>query len=350
MDVNDLLLLDLPGKASGNFPRSDNDGATAANNNNNNPPARFHTIPFSKTPSSDPLWTILLNHATDILGTTTLSSKHSPPVAMEVGMHSATQCLEAAAAGLHVHCVEPSPASFQRVLNQVDASPHKARVSLYQKAASSTSQGTVNFKSSGGTGDHVGEFDMWRMKANTDLEHFKGQEKIVQVPQIRLDDIVQQQIIQPKQADSVFALKIDTQGFEPFVLEGLSQSLVQHQIKFLLMEYWPRGIDLHAGTPDACSGVKMLQHLVTAGYTLYALAVHAHPKAPYGYQTVLHERPLDDLQANCLWYLKLEQQFPSEEYKMGYWSDVLAVAPNFGHSHNNQTEFAAQLGRWLRGG
>jgi len=46
----------------------------------------------------------------------------------------------------------------------------------------STSEGTVDFKSTGGTGDHVGEFDMWRMKKTTDTKDLKG--NIVQVPQV----------------------------------------------------------------------------------------------------------------------------------------------------------------------
>ena len=152
----------------------------------------------------------LSNHATDIVG-----EHKNPGVAMEVGMHSANQCLEAAKAGLKAHCFEPSPTSFQRVKNQVEAQEMniRKRVTIYNQAASSTSEGTIEFKSSGGTGDHVGGFDMWKMKASTDENDLKGE--IVQVPQVRLDDVVS------LQTDGVFALKVDTQGFEPIVFSGL---------------------------------------------------------------------------------------------------------------------------------
>jgi len=292
---------------------------------------RLYTIPGG--PNSDDLWTILVNHASDFT-----AGNQRPGVAMEVGMHSAKQCLEAAKAGLEAHCFEPSPTSFERVKYQVNSEEQEVRnrVAIYNKAASGTSEGTVDFKSSGGTGDHVGEFDMWRMKKTTDTNDMKGG-KIVRVPQVRLDDIVS------KQEDGVFVLKVDTQGFEPVVFSGLSESLKQHKIKYILMEYWPRGMDLQAGKQDACVAADLLSNLVEAGYTLYALSVIAHPKAPQGYKRVVNDRPVDDLRENCQWYFDLEKKFPSDEYKMGYWSDVLAVAPNMSL---NQEQLMTNLQKW----
>lgn len=112
---------------------------------------------------------LLVNHAADIAG----STNKRIGVAMEVGMHRARQCSIAAKAGLEAHCFEPSPVSFERVKNQVQQESQEVqedRVKLYNRAASETSEGTVDFKSSGGTGDHVGEFDLWRMEKTTD-EH-----------------------------------------------------------------------------------------------------------------------------------------------------------------------------------
>lgn len=224
------------------------------------------------------------------------------------------------------------------------------RVHLYNVAAGGTSEGFVPFTSSGGTGDHVGGHNMWTMTTN-DLEHPKDDsygypvaprkpvedgankllpgeidlrkknQEIIQVPSMRLDDIVE------KTADGVFLLKVDTQGFEPTVLSGLTKSLTQHNVQYLLMEYWPRGMDLLAGEKDACIGAKLLQTLVDNGYTLYALNVQAHPKAPQGWKSLVSSRPMDNLQENCRWYFSVEDKLPSVEYKMGYWSDILAVAP-----------------------
>lgn len=183
-----------------------------------------------------------MNHAADI--------DNDSNVAMEVGMQSAIQCLEAANAGLEAHCFEPSPNSFERVKKQVEKQDTIVRdlVTIDNRAASGTSEGTVDFKSSGGTCDHVGEFDMWRMKKMTANKDMKDG-KIVQMPQVRLDDIVGQ-------------IK---------VFSGLSESLRHHKIKFILMEYWPRGMDLHADNHhDACVAADLLSNtLVRPSHTVH---------------------------------------------------------------------------------
>ena len=152
-------------------------------------------------------------------------------------------------------------------------------------------------------------------------ETAKGAE-LVQVPSMRLDDIIM------NLSEKIFLAKVDTQGFEPMVLSGLTKSLEEHRIQFLLMEYWPRGMDLLAGEPDACVGAKLLQSLVNSGYTLFELKVAAHPRAPQGWKKLVDTRPFTSLEENCRWYFNVEKQLPSEEYKMGYWSDVVAVAPD----------------------
>ena len=254
-------------------------------------------------------------------GSQLLSKNKNPGVVMEVGMHRAVQCLQAAKAGLQAHCVEPSPTSFQRVQGAVKRASKEAqdRVHLYNVAAGETSEGTVPFKGTGGTGDHVGDFDMWNMKAGASTQDTKA--TVVQVPSMRLDDIV-------NKVESVFLLKVDTQGFEPKVFAGLSESLKEHKIKYVIFEYWPRGMDLLAGKDRACVAARLLQDFSDMGYTLYALTgAEAHPKAPKGWNNAIKDRPLDNAMDNCLWYYKVEELFPSDEYKMGYWSDVLAVAP-----------------------
>ncbi|GAX27891.1 hypothetical protein FisN_21Hh241 [Fistulifera solaris] len=243
-----------------------------------------------------------------------------PGIVMEVGMHRAIQCMNAAKAGFHAHCVEPSPNSFQRVQNAVLKAPAdvQERIHLYQVAASSSSEGTVPFTSSGGTGDHVGGHDMWAMEEKQQENDPKAQ--VIQVPTKKLDDIVIPN-------EKAFLLKVDTQGFEPTVFSGLTESLAQHKIQYVLTEFWPRGMDLLAGRPNECIGAQLLETFLKYGYTLYAMPVAAHPLAPRGWTSIVPQRPLHNVQAFCEWYFYVERAFPSKDYKMGYWSDILAVAP-----------------------
>lgn len=272
--------------------------------------------------NADDVWNALVDEGVN------LQKKSKTPIAvMEVGVHRATQCMHAAKSGLQAHCVEPSPKSFQRIQNAVRQAPTdvSSRINLYNVAAGPSSEGSVAFTSTGGTGDHVGKHDMWRMEQET-LPDDKSS-TIINIPSKKMDDIIQHGDMSSAN-NEVFLLKVDTQGFEPAVFSGLQESLKQHKIKFILTEYWPRGMDLLMGQPtDTCMGAKMLQMLTDYGYTLYTMPTVAHPMAGGRWKGGAPPLPLDDLEANCRWYFDLEIANPLEGYKMGYWSDILAVAP-----------------------
>lgn len=246
----------------------------------------------------------------------------SAGIVMEVGMQHATQCINAAKAGFHVHCVEPSPYSFERVQKDVSKTPLniQERIHLYQIAAGSTSEDVVPYiVSSHGKGDQREGHDMWAVVGQPQENDPNAQ--VIQIPTMRLDDIVLPNI-------QTFLLKVDTHGFEPTVFSGLTESLAQHKIQYILTEFWPRGIDLSAGKSDECIGADLLEDFLLYKYTLYALPVMAHPGAPRGWESLAAHRPLHNIQDYCEWYFQLEHALPSNDYRMGYWSNILAVAPN----------------------
>mmetsp|Transcript_54850 Transcript_54850/g.66085 ORF Transcript_54850/g.66085 Transcript_54850/m.66085 type:complete len:197 (+) Transcript_54850:2-592(+) len=178
---------------------------------------------------------------------------------------------------------------------------------------------------------------MWKMEK---LDGAKS-EHIVEVESVRLDDVISNNI---SPNNDIWIAKIDVQGYEPFVFQGLSESIQRRRIKFILFEYWPKGMDLQGNDNDnICeSSVNILNRLVDAGYILFALHVTVHPhsyaspntkqKGPEAFGKklgdVVNERPLDDFMENCRWYYKLDETFPMEDYFMGFWSDIIAVAPN----------------------
>merc|ERR1719223_586695 len=128
-------------------------------------------------------------------------------------------------------------------------------------------------------------------------------------------------------------IKIDTQGFEPTVFSGLTESLNNHRIQFIRFEYWPKGMDLMAGRDTKCDTVlNLFKKLLNAGYTLHGTNGESHPvgrnKQIGNLLKSKTERPFNNLRQNCMWFYELEERFPIDGYKMGYWSDILAVAPN----------------------
>ena len=269
------------------------------------------------------IWDALLKEGTVLLEQKRLSKN---TIVMEVGMNRAVSCLQAAQAGFEAHCFEPSPASYQVCLVEVkryerqqkDGRNITGRVHIYNAAAGSKSNGTIHFLRSKSTGAHVIQED--------ELSKY-AKEEVAEVPMMRLDDVV-------SKFDGAFLIKVDVQGFEPEIFRGLSESIANHKVQYMLLEYWPRGMDRMASSPDANKfqvSVQLLKELADAGYTLFQLKVQYHPGEPWGNRTnrVAHshgEYPPAELVEHCQWFYDMEEQLPFA-YHHGYWTDIFAVAP-----------------------
>ena len=299
---------------------------------------------FNMPINADDAWKFLLMEGAQMMKT-----NKAPLAAMEVGMHRATQCIRAAEFEFQAYCVEPSPKSFEICEKAVRSRNQDVqdRIHLYNVAAGSTSGIEVDFVASGSTGDSVGEVesDMWTMtkKRRTPGSTNTNGRNIVKVKTSTLDDLISKNI---SPGTEIFVAKIDVQGFEPYVFQGLSESIQQNRIMFILFEYWPKGMDFIMDEPFDGDGickasVKILENLINAGYKLFALNHEVHPhsfshrqsKQPNATSykklfSVVDQRPLDNLMKNCMWYYKLEREiFPQEDYFIGFWSDFIAVSP-----------------------
>jgi FkbM family methyltransferase len=250
-------------------------------------------------------------------------------ISLFILQHSIRQCAQAALLGYRSHCFEPSPKSFQRITRQnasLDSSV-SSLITLYNRAVGATTGEQLSFSGGGGTGDHVGEgLDVWAMTrtaSSTIHKNNSSSDKTVMVETIKLDDI----ILLHKH---VFVIKIDTQGFEPAVFAGLDKSLRAKRVSFVLFEYWPRGMDFMNNRDGQCIAASILKRLASYGYRLVALSVSAHPKAGREHGQYIDGRPMSGFQAHCMWYYELERLVLGNrtDYRMGYWSDILAVAPH----------------------
>ena len=273
------------------------------------------------------------------------SNKKKPLIVIEVGANTAQQSIQAAQHGFEAHCVEPSPVAYEKMIKEVEKEPDdvKAKVFVYNKAAGDTKEGYLDFVASGGTGDHVGQFDMWNMVKGMEMEKDLPQEKqnkVVKVQAIQMDQILNNEIgpdyktAPHADIDTVFFMKVDTQGFEPRVFEGLKDAIQKHRIHYIMTEFWPKGIDLLSESEIPCTNtLSYLFMLADAGYTLYATPIMSHPKAPrdsYKYMKnwESNKRPLHDIGKDCWWIYNIEEENPSNDYFMGYWTNIVAVAPN----------------------
>lgn len=153
----------------------------------------------------------------------------------------------------------------------------------------------------------------------------KKQGKMVLVPSIRLDDIVAE-----TEQQHVFLLKVDTQGFEPSVFRGLTDTVQSRKVDFILFEFWPKGMDLMAPNRKLgdCVAGELLQTLVDQGYELYAMGIMVHPNSPPSGKDFIRSsqarvRPFHDMHEYCRWFYSLDEKYAGDAYKMGHWSDML---------------------------
>ncbi len=253
-------------------------------------------------------------------------SKHL--VTFEVGAHSAGQSIDAVKAKFDTHIFEPSPASYERIKRSMagvirENGEIEKYLHLHNVAVGSTTGDMLDFAASGGTGDHVGEFDIWNMKpgATTDEKLKAKSGTLVKIPSMKLDDLIFHHSIEKEAPiEEVYALKVDTQGFEPHVFSGLEESIKNHKIQYILTEYWPNGMALMNNRSDKCDlAVETLSPIVSAGYSIYALPITVHASVK-GVARKINEqwqkRSFDDLRADCEYLLNLEKTYYNPDYHM----------------------------------
>lgn len=135
----------------------------------------------------------------------------------------------------NVQCtaIEPHPSNFKYLSKNVGANCKHQNVELHQLAAF-TERKKLKFElSQDNAGDH-------RIRLSSGVGRFNEQEReTIEVDAAPLDEIVN-----PKQIP--IAIKIDTQGAEPYVLSGGTKLLANANL--LIMEVWPYGIDRMGGS------------------------------------------------------------------------------------------------------
>jgi hypothetical protein len=94
---------------------------------------------------------------------------------------------------------------------------------------------------------------------------------------------------------------------------------------------------------------QLLESLKIAGYKFYQkMSNLAHP-APAGKKRTYRNQQKETGRwtifsacHNCRWYLELENKMANPEYKMGYLTDILAVAPHSKESNHKPITQAGQ--------
>lgn len=281
--------------------------------------------------------------------------------AMEVGMHNGDECVKAAHDGMSAHCLEPSPVSNNHILSGFEAAEpsYKKGIHYYKMAAAAESDKMLPFMSGGFPEDHVGKLmdvhTMSWVEAEKHGKHWLASEiEPFLVKSVAIDDIIENKVKPTidyghgEKIDHMFVLKIETQGYEPEVVKGMKRSIEMQKIDFVIMEYWPKLIDFMHESPknERCKKpAEMLKTFIDSGYTLYALHLKSGDNAPEKAKAYI--RPdhggvmnYNDLQKHCEFFYEVEEKFPSEDYHMGYFTDIVAVSPRARFPSNTDSMMA----------
>ena len=135
------------------------------------------------------------------------------------------------------------------------------------------------------------------------------------VRSVRIDTLLRQLNVTGR----VYMVKIDVQGFELDVLLGLLDSLIKQRVLYVLLEFWPAGMQR-----DAKVSAKDVLHLLArCGYALFdthTLKMDGGTE-PLG-SNATFKRPTE-LDRNAEWYQTMDRKHGS---RFGYWTDIVAVA------------------------
>jgi FkbM family methyltransferase len=133
------------------------------------------------------------------------------------------------------HAIEADPTNYAHLARNVALNCEYGNVSTYEVAAFSREAELQFARSNFNFGDH-------RIRVESSVKSEEEQSRETITVQGRQLDAIMPAVVGP------LAVKIDTQGAEPFVIAGGANVLAK--CEFLVMEFWPYGMSLLDADPE----------------------------------------------------------------------------------------------------
>ena len=169
---------------------------------------------------------------------------------VDVGLHKGGEFFHAIDNGFEVVGFEPNPQTFPTLAKQCMEKPkcnivdlEKVTLPLQREPGHSylINAGAANKKT-------VLEFSMAQDTSSFVSSKGLSKKKKVDVPVVRVDDIIR---------DDIYLLKVDTQGYDQFVIEGASEIFKNHVVRQVIVEIDP--INLMANNLSVHGFLEVLQ-------------------------------------------------------------------------------------------
>jgi FkbM family methyltransferase len=179
-------------------------------------------------------------------------------VIIDVGTHDGVELSSLAAVARKVVAIEANPHKARAIEARMKEQGLWHKVVLYSAAAGNET---------GSVGLHVplGEAGS-EMDSVGSTFFYTGNEKSIEVPSVRLDDIVQER---------VQLLKIDAQGHELQVLHGADRLLSSYGVDLLVLEFAPRLLMSNGVDP-----AQLLHYIYNLGYQCFSCPGDGNQQSP----------------------------------------------------------------------
>jgi FkbM family methyltransferase len=199
------------------------------------------------------------------------------PVAIDIGANLGLFTAELAGRGFpEVHSFEPAPKTFAKLKLNIEASPCTRRTVMLNRIAVGPRNG-------------VADLQLDPESPATNHVYLEGAERecpVQRVPMTTLDRYCDENGI-----EQIDFLKIDTEGFEPYVLEGAQHCLRNGRIPMILLEVCPSLLE-RAGS----SVTALYDRLLGSGYWPHELKSNGQPGGALSVKR-LEKIRLDDIVA-----------------------------------------------------
>jgi len=192
------------------------------------------------------------------------STKSARPVAMDIGAHLGLFTAELAGRGfLEVHAFEPAPSTFAKLKQNIEASPSARAAVTLNCLAMGPTNGAVEFQIE----PNAPATSYVRLNSVQNASTSKPATQTV--PMTTLDSYCAEHGIR-----YIDFLKVDTEGLEPFVLDGAQACLEKRRISTIVLECCPDALQ-RAGSSVAA----LHDRLLSSGYEPHELEHNGKPGA-----------------------------------------------------------------------
>jgi FkbM family methyltransferase len=147
-----------------------------------------------------------------------------------------------------VHAFEPDPVNCGLLRKNVRMN-HTSNIKVVQAALSSNDEPIHLFLNSDNKGDHR----IWEQSGESRTK--------ITVTATTLDQYLKETATVPN------FIKIDVQGAEGYVIEGMADTIVQNGMKYLILEFWPEAMRKCQTDPK-----QVVQQISDAGFTIRVIA------------------------------------------------------------------------------